>query len=112
MSNDTHSAMVESAFTAQKATWLHPPLLAKSLASSVREAVKTAGFPVPRTEGEGNGWWLRNEAREVALESSVCFEDGQARRSQQIVLRGQARLDSGAKVRWKLAAAEAWPPPH
>lgn len=65
-----------------------------------------------KTEGEGNGWWLRNDAREVALESSVCFEDGQARRSQQIVLRGQARLDSGAKVRWKLAAAEAWPPPH
>ena len=30
----------------------------KSLASSVREAVKTAGYPVPRTEGEGNGEWI------------------------------------------------------
>jgi ribosome-associated protein len=30
----------------------------KSLASSVREAVKTAGFPVPRTEGEVNGEWI------------------------------------------------------
>ena len=30
----------------------------KSLASSVREAVKTAGFPVPRTEGEDNGEWI------------------------------------------------------
>ncbi|CAN5296132.1 hypothetical protein BH11PSE9_BH11PSE9_04190 [soil metagenome] len=30
----------------------------KSLASSVREAVKEAGFPVPRTEGEGNGEWI------------------------------------------------------
>jgi len=30
----------------------------KSLASSVREAVKTAGFPVPRTEGEANGEWI------------------------------------------------------
>ncbi|MGK2900355.1 MAG: ribosome silencing factor [Burkholderiaceae bacterium] len=30
----------------------------KSLASSVREAVKTAGCPVPRTEGEGNGEWI------------------------------------------------------
>ena len=30
----------------------------KSLASSVREAVKDAGFPVPRTEGEANGEWI------------------------------------------------------
>ncbi len=30
----------------------------KSLASSVREAVKEAGYPVPRTEGEGNGEWI------------------------------------------------------
>ena len=30
----------------------------KSLASSVREAVKTAGYPVPRTEGESNGEWI------------------------------------------------------
>jgi len=30
----------------------------KSLASSVREAVKKAGYPVPRTEGEGNGEWI------------------------------------------------------
>ena len=30
----------------------------KSLASSVRDAVKTAGFPIPRTEGESNGEWI------------------------------------------------------
>ena len=30
----------------------------KSLASSVREAVKSAGFPVPRLEGEANGEWI------------------------------------------------------
>lgn len=30
----------------------------KSLASSVREAVKQAGYPVPRTEGESNGEWI------------------------------------------------------
>jgi ribosome-associated protein len=30
----------------------------KSLASSVREAVKDAGYPVPRTEGERNGEWI------------------------------------------------------
>ncbi|RGE45302.1 ribosome silencing factor [Comamonas testosteroni] len=30
----------------------------KALASSVREAVKAAGFPVPRQEGESNGEWI------------------------------------------------------
>ena len=30
----------------------------KSLASSVREAVKSGGFGVPRTEGESNGEWI------------------------------------------------------
>jgi uncharacterized heparinase superfamily protein len=65
-----------------------------------------------RAEGDETGWWLRTDSREVAIETSVYFQDGLPRRSQQVVLRGQARLDAGAKVRWKLAAAEAWPPPH
>ena len=30
----------------------------KSLAGSVRDAVKKAGYPVPRTEGESNGEWI------------------------------------------------------
>ncbi|MDE2299979.1 MAG: ribosome silencing factor [Burkholderiales bacterium] len=30
----------------------------KSLAGSVRDAVKKAGYPVPRTEGEANGEWI------------------------------------------------------
>src|SRR5512141_3173075 len=30
----------------------------KALASSVRDAVKTKGFPVMRTEGEDNGEWI------------------------------------------------------
>ena len=30
----------------------------KSLASSVRDAVKQAGYPTPRTEGEANGEWI------------------------------------------------------
>jgi ribosome-associated protein len=30
----------------------------KALASSVRDAVKSKGFPVPRTEGEDNGEWI------------------------------------------------------
>ncbi|KRB41697.1 MAG: heparinase II/III family protein [Pseudomonadota bacterium] len=62
-------------------------------------------------EGEP-GWWLRNDAQSADIETSVYFQDGKPRRSQQIVLRGQARADSGARLRWKFAAAEAWPPPH
>ena len=58
-----------------------------------------------KPEGQEQGWWLRNDAIEVALEPSVHYQAGQARRSQQIVLRGQARLDSGAAIRWKLSAS-------
>ena len=51
-----------------------------------------------RIEGQDVGWWLRNDALEVAIEPSVYFEGGKARRTSQIVLRGQVRLDAGAKV--------------
>ena len=59
-----------------------------------------------KAEGQETGWWLRNDALEVALEPSTHHQDGQTRHGQQIVLRGQARLDAGARVRWKLSAAE------
>jgi uncharacterized heparinase superfamily protein len=58
-----------------------------------------------KAEGEEAGWWLRNDALDVALEPSVHHQDGVTRHGQQIVLRGQARLDAGARVRWKLSAA-------
>jgi len=58
-----------------------------------------------KAEGEETGWWLRNDALEVALEPSIRQHDGLTRTGQQIVLRGQARLDAGAKVRWKLSSA-------
>lgn len=58
-----------------------------------------------KAEGEETGWWLRNDALDVALEPSILHHDGHARHGQQIVLRGQARLDAGAKVRWKLSSA-------
>ena len=65
-----------------------------------------------KPDGEETGWWLRNDAMEVAIESSVVFQDGQGRRTSQIVLRGQVRQEAGARLRWKLAAAEPWPPPR
>jgi uncharacterized heparinase superfamily protein len=58
-----------------------------------------------RTEGADRGWWLRNDAVEVALEPSVHYRLGQPRRTQQIVLRGQVRITDGARLRWKLSAA-------
>jgi uncharacterized heparinase superfamily protein len=58
-----------------------------------------------KPEGEERGWWLRNDAVEVQLEPSVYYRLGQPRRSQQVVLRGQARIAEGARLRWKLSAA-------
>ncbi len=52
------------------------------------------------------GWWLRNDAPEVALEPSVYFENGLPRRTLQIVLRGQVDLNGEARVRWKLAPVD------
>ncbi|MGZ6039791.1 MAG: heparinase II/III family protein [Phenylobacterium sp.] len=58
-----------------------------------------------KAEGEDAGWWLRTDALEVTLAPSTQHQDGLVRHGQQIVLRGQARLDTGAKLRWKLSAA-------
>jgi len=56
-----------------------------------------------KAEGDDTGWWLRSDALEMALEPSVHIEGGRPRRSQQVVLRGQVRLNAGARVRWKLS---------
>ncbi|HEX2800895.1 MAG TPA: heparinase II/III family protein [Phenylobacterium sp.] len=53
----------------------------------------------------GAGWSLRSDAPETVLEPSTYYQNDRPRRSQQVVLRGQARLDAGARVRWKLSAA-------
>ncbi|MHB8284525.1 MAG: heparinase II/III family protein [Caulobacteraceae bacterium] len=56
------------------------------------------------------GWWFRNDAAVVALEPSVHFEHGAARRSVQVVLRGEIRPGLAARVRWKLTPVEPTPP--
>lgn len=58
-----------------------------------------------RAGDDDHGWWLRNDAQSADIETSVYFQDGKPRRAQQVVLRGQARAESGAKVRWKLTSA-------
>jgi len=83
---------------------VHPDVKA-SLARDGKSVLLRAG-------DEEHGWWLRNDAQDASVEPSVFFHEGQPRRTQQIVLRGQARMATGARIRWKLAAAEVWPPPH
>ncbi|MDP3854557.1 heparinase II/III family protein [Phenylobacterium sp.] len=83
---------------------LHPDVKA-SLARDSKSVLLQAG-------DQEHGWWLRNDAADASVEPSVFFQDGQPKRAQQIVLRGQARVETGARVRWKLAAAEIWPPPQ
>ncbi len=52
-----------------------------------------------RREGEAGGWTLRNDAVDIALEPRNPGP------GLQLVMRGQRRADSGARVRWKLAPA-------
>ncbi|MBC7668931.1 MAG: heparinase II/III family protein, partial [Gemmatimonadaceae bacterium] len=57
-------------------------------------------------KGQSNvGWWLRNDAVEVAIAPSAHFDHGHARRAGTIVLKSQVRPEKGAKIRWKLARA-------
>jgi uncharacterized heparinase superfamily protein len=58
-----------------------------------------------KADDQGAGWTLRSDAAETVLEPSAYYQNDQPRLSQQVVLRGQARLDAGARVRWKLLAA-------
>lgn len=56
-----------------------------------------------RIAGAQRGWILRNDILDIAVEAG----SGSRRPSQQLVLQGQRRADSGARVRWKLGPAEA-----
>ena len=72
----------------------------KALASSVRESVKEAGYPVPRQEGEQNGEWII-----VDCGSVVCH-------IMQPVIRQYYRLEEiwgATPVRLKLGAAKPKP---
>jgi len=54
-----------------------------------------------RIEGASDGWILRNDALDIAIEPLARGRQP----GSQLVLRGQRRADSGARVRWKLAPA-------
>jgi uncharacterized heparinase superfamily protein len=82
------------------------------LASEVRASLARDQRSVLLKGAAKVGWWLRNDAGEVAVEPSVVFENGLPRRSTQVVLRGRLRADRGGRVRWKLAAADRPPGPR
>ncbi len=52
------------------------------------------------------GWWLRNDAVDVAIAPTAHFDHGLARKAGQVVLKSQVRPEVGAKIRWKLTRAE------
>jgi uncharacterized heparinase superfamily protein len=51
------------------------------------------------------GWWFRNDAPDVHLETSTYFEDHLPKRGAQIVLKGPISA-TGARVRWKLTPVD------
>jgi uncharacterized heparinase superfamily protein len=55
------------------------------------------------------GWWFRNDAPDVHLETSTYFHDRHPRRAAQIVLKGPVSGD-GARVRWKLTPVDPTDP--
>lgn len=76
------------------------------LAPDVSASVARDKRSVLLRAGSDAGWWLRNDAADVVVEPSWHYEDGEERRCDQIVLKGQVRADQGGRVRWKLTAAE------
>ena len=75
---------------------LHPTVRASQSRDGRSVVLQAGDAPI--------GWRLRSDAQDISIEASVYFDSLRTRRSQQVVLRGMARVDSGARVRWKLAA--------
>ena len=78
----------------------------KALASSVREAVKKAGFPVPRQEGEENGEWIIVDCG-AAVAHIMQPTIRQYYRLEEIWGEKPVRLKLGAKPAARLAAQQA-----
>ena len=75
------------------------------LAPQVRATLARDGKSVLIQGASGPGWWLRNDAAEASIEGSIHIEDGEPKRTLQVVLRTHADAHAGARIRWKLAVA-------
>lgn len=79
-----------------------PYVLRFPLAPGVRALVSQDRRSVLlRVEGVSDGWILRNDVLDISLEPLAR----RGRPGSQLVMTGQRRADSGARVRWKLAPA-------
>ena len=76
------------------------------LPPEVRATLARDGRSVLLRTGSDRGWWLRNDAPEVAVEPSVVVEQDAPAPTLQVVLRGPVAPE-GARVRWKLAPVPA-----
>lgn len=78
------------------------------LAADVQASLARDGRSVMLRGPSDKGWWLRNDAADVALESSVQFVDGAPKRTLQVVLTGAVpTVGDGARVRWKLTRVKS-----
>jgi uncharacterized heparinase superfamily protein len=75
------------------------------LAPEVKASLAQDGKTV-LLRGPTKALWLRTDAAEVAIEPSRHGQNGEVKRSSQVVLRGQVRHDKGGRARWKLSASE------
>lgn len=73
------------------------------LAPHVRASMARDGRSVLLQGKAAAGWWLRNDAGEVSIEGSVCFDGGEPLRSSQVILRSRLVAGAGGRIRWKLA---------
>jgi uncharacterized heparinase superfamily protein len=79
-------------------------------AADVQVSIALDGRSVLLRGPSNRGWWFRNDAPEVVLEPSIQFQNGLARRSVQVVLRGLIDAGGPTRVRWKLTPVEASAP--
>ncbi|HUO21828.1 MAG TPA: heparinase II/III family protein [Caulobacteraceae bacterium] len=70
-------------------------------------AIQDGHKAIVLTGPSGQAWRLRHDAAEASLEPSMHLQGGRPRRTSQILLQHPIRADRTARVRWKLAAADA-----
>jgi uncharacterized heparinase superfamily protein len=83
----------------------HPFKISFHLHPDARASLARDGKSVLIKGPSNVGWWLRNDAPDVAVLAAPHFDHGHARQAGVIVLKSQVRAEKGAKIRWKLARA-------
>lgn len=77
--------------------------VAPGVDASLAHDGKTVILRGPSNEGR----WLRTDAAQVVIDKAIQVVDGDARRTAEVVLRGQVLAHKGGRVRWKLSPSES-----